>query len=805
MRPVVLLEEVSTADHALVGGKASKLGELVREGLPVPPGFVVTTDAYSLFVDSTALKEIIPEALAQLDLARAETVDAVSQRLRTAFEATPFPPELEKTLAAAFREYSQLNGVQYSAVRSSATAEDLDTASFAGLQDTYLNITGEEAILAAIRKCWGSLFTPRVLVYRARKGFDHASVRLAVLVQKMVAASVSGILFTRDPNTGENHMIVEAGWGLGEAIVGGEVTPDHYVVDGVSQRIVSKQISEQSWRLVRDDRGGNRREDVPPDARKAQKLPDDRIDRLVSLARVIQSHYRRPMDIEWCAENGRLYIVQARPVTTLGTALGAASSAPDESMASSTPPSAPLNPPTAAPPARPAPAPLAPAASGDSSPPLARGFGASPGVASGVVRKILRVQDSDRLRPGEILVTAMTTPDMVPVMAKAAGIVTDEGGMTCHAAIVSRELGIPCVVGTRTATQVLPEGEIVTVDGKMGTVRAGAPAPEVQLAESTSASGSSDHGFASPVTATKIYVNVSVPQKAAEYARLPVSGVGLLRIEFIFTSFVKEHPLVLLKHGKGPELVDRLAEGIATVCQAFYPRPVIVRTSDFKTNEYRGMPGGAEFEPVEENPMIGWRGCSRYVSPVYRPAFLLELEAIQRVRTDKGLKNAHLMLPFVRNTTELEIVAEMMKEKGLRRNRDFQLYLMAEVPSTVLMAAEFAKHCDGFSIGSNDLTQLVLGVDRDSETLGRMGYFDERDPAVLRAIELLIQGAHSAGRSVGICGQGPSVYPEFAEFLVREGIDSISLNADTVVSTTRSIAALEQRLKLNGMRAGKGT
>jgi pyruvate,water dikinase len=403
----------------------------------------------------------------------------------------------------------------------------------------------------------------------------------------------------------------------------------------------------------------------------------------------------------------------------------------------------------------------------------------------------------DKLLPGEVLVTSMTTPDMVPAMAHAAAIVTDEGGMTCHAAIVSRELGVPCVVGTRSATHTIVDGSEVTVDGKTGQVYRGrrsvpvvAPVP----------GGASHGGHASPVTATKIYVNVGVPEKAAEYAQLPVNGVGLLRIEFIFTAHVREHPLKLLKEGRKEELVRRLTEGLAKVCQAFHPRPVIIRTSDFKTNEYRGMPGGEAYEPVEENPMIGWRGCSRYISPVYRPAFLCELEAIHRIRTDMGLKNAHVMLPFVRNTWELEEIVAMMREAGLRRSRDFQLYLMAEVPSTVLLAREFSKFCDGFSIGSNDLTQLVLGADRDSETLGRMGYFDERDPAVLRAIELLIEGAHAEGRTVGICGQGPSVYPEFAEFLVRQGIDSISLNADTVIPTIRTIASLEQRLKLESLR-----
>ncbi len=769
---IVDLKDVSASDLPLVGGKAGKLGELIRQGLPVPPGFVVTTEAYQAFVDATELATEIPAALATIDPARPETSEAASQRIRAGFERAPFPAGLRDTLTEAYERFAKDHRVRFSAVRSSATAEDLEGASFAGLQDTYLNVTGVDAILIAVRKCWGSLFTPRVLVYRQRKGFDHASVRLAVLVQKMVDATVSGILFTRDPNTGENHMIVEAGWGLGEAVVGGEVTPDHYVVDGATQKVVHKQISEQRVRLVRAEQGGNRREEIPADQRNAQKLSDHRLQRLVSLARLIESHYRRPMDVEWCGDADALYIVQARPVTTIPT-----STAPGP----------------------------APESGGDATAPILRGFGASPGVAGGVARILRGAAEMEKLKPGEVLVTAMTTPDMVPAMSRASAIVTDEGGMTCHAAIVSRELGVPCVVGTREATRVISDGSEVTVDGKTGSVYKGLTAASKSAASPPAAAmapmggGSGGHEGV-PVTATKILVNVGVPEKAEEYARLPVSGVGLLRTEFIFTAHVREHPLALLKKGRKDELVRRLAEGIGKVCQAFHPRPVIIRTSDFKTNEYRGMPGGEEFEPVEENPMIGWRGCSRYISPVYKPAFLCELEAIHRVRTEMGLKNAMVMLPFVRNTWELEEIAEMLRAQGLRRSRDFKLYLMAEVPSTVLLAKEFSKHCDGFSIGSNDLTQLVLGADRDSETLGRMGYFDERDPAVETAIRMLIRGAHEEGRTVGICGQGPSVYPEFAEFLVREGIDSISLNADTVTSTIRTIASLEQRMKLSGLR-----
>jgi pyruvate, water dikinase len=782
MPRIVGLAEVSESDLPLVGGKASKLGELVRRGLPIPPGFVLTTELYQAFVDETGVHSEIPEALRGMDPNDPTSVERASQRIRSAFETTEFPDEMRQEIAIAYESYVKQNDVTFSAVRSSATTEDLEDASFAGLQDTYLNVRGTDAVLRDIRRCWGSLFTPRVLVYRARKGFDRATLRLAVLIMKMVNSSTSGILFTRDPNTGENHMIVEAGWGLGELIVGGEVTPDHYVVDGATLKVVQKQLSEQSVRLVRNPDGGNQREPVPEADRSRQKLSDDGLHRLVSLARLIESHYRRPMDIEWCLDGSTLYIVQARPLTAL-----------------------PAPPPTSAPtPSKSGPRPVAapsPAGEGEEGL-LLKGLGAAPGNAAGKARRVLHVEENTELQPGEILVSTMTTPDMVPAMARSAAIVTDEGGMTCHAAIVSRELGIPCVVGTRTATKTLHDGQEISVDGKMGAVYAGLVRGQKKAAAvvaETAMAGSGAHAGV-PVTATKIYVNASVPEKAAEYAQLPVQGVGLLRIEFIFTAHVREHPLYLIQQGRGKELVDRLADGIAQVCRAFHPRPVIVRTSDFKTNEYAGMPGGASFEPKEENPMIGWRGCSRYISPEYRPAFLLELEAIHKVRTEMGLRNAHVMLPFVRNTWELEQIAEMFKEKGLHRSRDFKLYLMAEVPATVLLAREFSKHCDGFSIGSNDLTQLVLGADRDSETLARLGYFDERDPAVLRAIEILIEGAHAEGRTVGICGQGPSVYPEFAEFLVRAGIDSISLNADTVLATTRTIAALEQKMKLDGLR-----
>ncbi|HKV89745.1 MAG TPA: PEP/pyruvate-binding domain-containing protein, partial [Thermoplasmata archaeon] len=444
---VVNLADVSDADLPLVGGKASKLGEVVRQGLPVPPGIVVTTEAYQSFVDATPVKAELAAALAAIDPADGETIEAASRRIREAFESTPFPPELKSTIVASFERFATDEAVRFVAVRSSATAEDLEGASFAGLQETYLNVRGTEDVLSNIRRCWGSLFTPRVLVYRARKGFDHAEVKLAVLVQKMVDSVVSGILFTRDPNTGENHMIIEAGLGLGEAIVGGEVTPDHYVVDGASHRIIHKQLSDQAFQLVRSEEGGNKKVDIAEDDRRRQKLSDERIHRLASLARVIESHYRRPMDVEWCADDRSIYIVQARPVTTI--------------------------PPTASADGREERAPGAPATGPSAAletEPIVRGFGASPGVAGGTVRLLRTAAEMDSLQSGEVLVTTMTTPDMVPAMTLAAAIVTDEGGMTCHAAIVSRELGVPCVVGTRDATKKIATGQQVSVNGKTGAV-----------------------------------------------------------------------------------------------------------------------------------------------------------------------------------------------------------------------------------------------------------------------------------------------------------------------------------------------
>jgi len=777
MKKIASIDELGVHDIQIAGGKAANLGELTSAGFNVPPGFVLTTAAYDYFIEQKGLSRKVDKALEAVDVADDRSLQDASSSIRTAFEKIEIPLDLKDEV---LREYKKLfkdhHERRFVAVRSSATAEDLPTASFAGQQDTFLNVSSPEDLLDKVRKCWSSLFTPRAIAYRSSKGFDRMKVKLAVVVQRMISSEVSGIMFTVDPNSELPHIIIEAGYGLGEAMVGGKVTPDTYVVDKFHRKIINKRIAKQTWKLVRGKKGDSVREDVDVELAARQKMMDEQILALADIGNQIELHYDKPMDIEWCIENGEIFVVQARPVTTLSS--NSKIEKTNEVGGKDVKIEQPTEP--------------------GMRKVLVRGLAASPGTARGTVRTLGEGVSLDVVKKGDVLVTVMTSPDMVPAMTRAAAVVTDEGGMTCHAAIVARELGIPCIVGASNATKILTQGMLITVDGKMGVVYEGAdevatitrPSNEVVMKSV-------------PVTGTKILVNIGVPHKAEEYAKLPVSGVGLMRIEFLFTSHVKEHPLALMEQGRSKELVDKLAEGIAIVGRAFYPRPVILRTSDFKTNEYREMKGGEKFEPHESNPMIGWRGCSRYVSEQYREAFKLELVAVKKVREEMGLKNIWVMLPFVRTVDELRRITAMMNEVGLEKGRDFKLYLMAEVPCNIFMADEFADHCDGFSIGSNDLTQLIMGADRDSDILGKMGYFDERNEAIKRAIEHLIVTAHKKGKVVSICGQAPSVYPEFAEFLVRSGIDSISLNPDTVISTIGLIASVEQKIMLESLTRNK--
>ena len=762
---IVDVNDLRVNDIPLVGGKGANLGELTSAGFPVPGAFVLTTRAYDYFFEKNDLAKKVEKELLTIDDSSDQSLIEAAERIRATIEKGAIPDDLRKEVIADYNLLFPKGSKGFVAVRSSATAEDLPDSSFAGQQDTYLNVRGEDDLMDKVRKCWSSLFTARAISYRQSRGYGTEDVKIAVVVQKMVDSEVSGVMFTVDPGTGADSIMIEAGYGLGEAIVGGEITPDTYSIDKKEMKIDENKvrISTQTWKYVRGKTGGSVKKDVQANLQKARKLSDDRIQEIAEIGRQIEIHYQKPMDIEWCIEDGKVYIVQARPITTIG-------SAPEEDAG---------------------------AVEGSQNV-LTSGMGASPGFASGRVIVYDTKMSLDAIKDGDILVTTMTMPDMVPAMSRAVAIVTNEGGMTCHAAIISRELGTPCVVGTGNATKVLSDGMIVTVDGTTGMVYRG------EVKKKNKSSNKSDVQYISsesaPVTGTKIMVNMSMPAKAEEVAELPCDGVGLMRSEFLFTNYVGEHPMYVIADGRSDELIEKLAEGISKVARAFYPRPVVLRTSDFKTNEYRDMKGGADYEPSEENPMIGWRGCSRYVSPQYRDAFICELRAIKKVRDEMGLRNIHIMLPFVRTIDEVKDITKMMEEVGLRRGTDLKLYLMAEVPVNILMAEEFCDYCDAFSIGSNDLTQLVLGCDRDSDVLGRMGYFDERNEGVKRAIKMLIDVAHSKGKTVGICGQGPSVYPEFAEFLVECGIDSISLNPDTVIATKKSIASVEQKIMLRELR-----
>ncbi len=785
---IVWIENLSAKDVALAGGKGANLGELVDIGVPVPPGFVVTTEAYRRFMRETGLEDEIRSLLSGLNVEDTAALEEVSAKIRSLIMSKPMPKDIEEAIRQAYRELGKRVGVEepFVAVRSSASAEDLPEASFAGQQDTYLNVRGEDRVVEKVRACWASLFTARAIAYREDKGIDHLSVAMAVVVQKMVNSRSAGVMFTIHPVSGNPDVIlIESSWGLGEAVVGGKVTPDEFIVDKKTLKIIDKKISRKEIMIVYDPaKGENVVVKVPEDMATKPSISDEEAVELARYGLKIEKHYKHPMDIEWAIDKDiapprNMFIVQARPETVWSRK--AAKAEAEEKKEEET--------------------------SGTGKV-LVRGLPASPGVATGVARVILdpHSPEAKAFQKGDVLVTKMTDPDWVPIMKKAAAIVTDEGGMTSHAAIVSRELGVPAVVGTGNATKVIKTGMLITVDGSRGVVYEGRVEIGKRKEEKEAAGAAISPELLRdlyPVTGTKIYMNLGEPAAIDRYAHLPFDGIGLMRIEFILSDWIGYHPLYLIETGREQFFVDRLAEGIAKVAGTIYPRPVVVRFSDFKTNEYRGLKGGEKYEPEERNPMLGWRGVSRYIHPKYEKAFRLEVRAIKKVREEMGLKNVWTMLPFVRTTWEVEKVLDIMADEGLERNKDFKVWIMAEVPSVVFLADEFAQLVDGFSIGSNDLTQLVLGVDRDSQLLAGMGYFDERDPAVLRAIKMLIEAAHRHGRTVSICGQAPSVYPEIVEFLVENGIDSISVNPDAVVATRRLVASVEKRIILRRLASLK--
>ena len=778
---VLWFDEIGIEDVPLVGGKSASLGEMTRRtGVPVPYGFATTAEAYRYYIKANKLDEKIAEILKELkDPNDTQTLQRVGARIRSIIASAEMPKDLEEEIVKAYERLAEIVGEKdpFVAVRSSATAEDLPDASFAGQQETYLNVHGASEVVEKIKHCYASLFTDRAIFYRTQKGFDHMAVALSAVVQLMVYSKASGVIFTLDVATGDRSVVlIEAGYGLGEYVVQGKITPDEYYVRKSDLEIVKKNISKKMVQLVRLPTGGTKEVPVPPELQDKQVLTDEQIKELAKYAIEIEKHYGKPMDIEWALDErtNKLFILQARPETVW--ALKKAEVVEEK-----------------------------PAVTKERKV-LVQGLPASPGIAVGRVHIIPTVDRINEFQKGEILVTEMTAPDWVPAMRKAAAIITNSGGMTCHAAIVSRELGIPCIVGTASrgtpATEVLKDGMMVTVDAKLGVVYEGileeyAERPEKVEAAPTAVT------VAEPyiITGTKVYVNLGEPELAEKVAALPADGVGLLRQEFVWSSEIGEHPLYMIETGRAEEFVNKLAEAFRRICAAFYPRPVVMRFSDFKSSEYRELKGGEKYEPVEPSALLGWRGASRYYDPKYIEAFRLEVRAVKKVREEYGLKNLWVMIPFCRRVDELEKIIKIMEEEGLHRGPDFKVWLMAEIPSNCLLADKFNKYIDGYSIGSNDLTMTILGCDRDNETVAHL--FDERDLAVKRAIRLLIKLAHRDGKTVSICGQAPSVYPEFTEFLIRSGIDSVSVNPDVVVQTRKLVASIEQRIMIEKV-TGRG-
>lgn len=760
---VVNFSEVNKSDIPLVGGKGANLGEMINEGFPVPPGFIVTAEAYYLLVEKNNLQPQIRELIGLLDPQDSTQLNEISKKIKKIILETEVPAEINQEIIRHYKKLGSGSRPALVAARSSATAEDLPDASFAGQQETYLNVRGEKDLLEKVKQCWASLFEPRAIFYREEKGFDHFKVGIAVPVQLMVQSEVAGIMFTINPvSNDKNQIVIEAIYGLGEKIVQGAYTPDHYLVQKESWKILQKKIAPQQLEMTLKD-GGNQELKLPESKQNRVKLTDEQIIELAQLGDKIQQHYRFPQDIEWALEDGKLYIVQSRPVTTITL-----DSFEKNKKEIST----------------------------EGLKLVLKGEPASPGVATGKVKILKSAKEINKLGEGEILVTDMTTPDFVPAMKKAAAIVTNQGGQTSHAAIVSRELGIPCVVGTETATTDLKSGQVMTVNGKEGSVYWGGKLKKEDKKEDKKPEQVVKIPYSKlkpdlDMTKTKIYVNLAEPELAASIAQRNVDGVGLLRAEFMIAE-MGIHPRKLIKEKRQDEFVQGLVNNLKKFAKEFSPRPVIYRATDFKTNEYANLKGGQEFETPEPNPMIGYRGASRYIED--DQVFQLELQAIKEVREKHGFKNLWMMIPFVRTVKQLEDVKHIVAESGLRRGPNFQLWMMVEIPSNVIMLDKFIEAgIDGVSIGSNDLTMLILGVDRDNSRVADV--YDERNEAVLWALEKTIKTCKKYGISCSICGQAPSTYPDLSKKLVEWGVTSVSVSPDAIDITREIVNKIEKDLK----------
>ncbi|KKQ52701.1 phosphoenolpyruvate synthase [Candidatus Woesebacteria bacterium RIFCSPHIGHO2_01_FULL_39_17] len=749
---IKFFKDIDKDDIPSVGGKGANLGEMTQASFPVPPGFAITVSAYDAFLEKNQISKKINDLIEKTDINEAEQLQEASKRIEKIITTSLIPEEVSRDVIQAYKKLSGIFKSALVAVRSSATAEDLPGASFAGQQATFLNVKGDANLLVAVRDCWASLFTARAIFYREQNKISHSKVKISVIVQKMIQSEVSGVMFSIDPVTSDkDRIVIESVWGLGEMIVQGSVVPDRYVVQKDTFSILSKEISDQKIQLIKKG-GKNIESGVPERLSDKPKLNDNEIIKLAKLAERLQKHYYFPQDIEWAKDGQNLYIVQTRPVTALGKAgeTKVTIDITDDKKIKI------------------------------AEVPVLTGVGASPGIGTGPVKVLSSPKEINKVKNKDVLVAPMTSPDYVPAMKKASAIITDEGGMTSHAAIVSRELGIPCVVGTKEATKRLKDETVVTVDGERGLIYLGGKIKiEKKEVVEEEIKGK---------TATKLYINLAEKELAVEMSKLNVDGVGLLRAEFMIAN-IGIHPKEAIKKKTQGHFVEKLANDLETFCKAFYPRPVVYRATDFKTNEYRSLPGGANWEPIEPNPMLGFRGAFRYIASP--DVFNLELTAIKKVR-DK-YKNLWLMVPFVRSPEELSQVRRLVAAEGLFASTTFKFWMMVEIPTNVILIEEFIKvGIDGVSIGSNDLTMLLTGTDRDNAEVASA--FNERSPVVNWSLRRVIKKCNKHGVTSSICGQAPSEYEDLVKKLVKYGITSISVNPDAVNTTRKVIMEAEKEV-----------